>query len=108
MKIKGENVGVDLQVGLIKGTKSTSPCPDRGNPLIKGAVGPTASAYIMGTQTKVHGYRIQYTYTGVQSPRVLQRWDVPLLAASLLPRCQRRLQFEHVTQPYVMDSPSLL
>jgi hypothetical protein len=27
----GGNVGVDLQVGLVKGTKSTSPCPDRGH-----------------------------------------------------------------------------
>jgi hypothetical protein len=54
MEIKGENVGVDLQVGLVKGTKSTSHAMIKGNPLIKGVAGPTTSAYIMGTWIKVH------------------------------------------------------
>jgi hypothetical protein len=67
-------------VGLVKVTKSTSPCPDRGQFLNQRAVGPTVSAYIMGTRTKVRLCCIQYTYTGVRSPRALQRWDAPLLA----------------------------
>jgi hypothetical protein len=78
MEIKGENVGVDLKVGLIKVTKSTFSCPDRGQSLNQRAVGPTASAYIMATRTKVCCGRIQYTYTGVRSLRALQRWDAPL------------------------------
>jgi hypothetical protein len=31
MEINENNVEVDLQVGLIKGIKSTSPCPDCGH-----------------------------------------------------------------------------
>jgi exonuclease III len=42
-------VGVDLQVSLIKVTKFTSPCSDRGQSLNQRVVGPTASTYIMGT-----------------------------------------------------------
>jgi hypothetical protein len=67
-------------VGLIKVTKSTFPCPDRGQSLNQRAVGPTASAYIMGMWTKVFLCCIQYTYTGVWSPRALQRWDASLSA----------------------------
>jgi hypothetical protein len=67
-------------VGLVKVTKSTSPCPNRGQSLNQRAVGSTASAYIMGMRTKVHLCRIQYIYTGVRSPRALQRWDAPLPA----------------------------
>jgi hypothetical protein len=61
-------------------TKFTSPCLDQGQSLNQWAVGPTTSAYIMGTRTKVCLCRIQYTYTGVRSPRALQRWDALLPA----------------------------
>jgi hypothetical protein len=81
MKIKGKNIEVDLQVGLVKVIKSTSSCPDLGQSLNQRAVSPTASAYIMSTRTKVYHYRIQYTYTRVRSPKALQRWDASLPAA---------------------------
>jgi hypothetical protein len=67
-------------MGLVKVTKFTSPCPDQGQSINQRAVGPTVSAYIMGTRTKVCLCCIQYTYTGVRSPRALQRWDASLSA----------------------------
>jgi hypothetical protein len=101
MKIKGKNIEVDLQVGLVKVIKSTSSCPDLGQSLNQRAVSPTASAYIMSTRTKVYHYRIQYTYTRVRSPKALQRVGcVTAGRRPFFPRRRRQLQIVHVTQPH--------
>jgi hypothetical protein len=54
MEIKGENVGVDLQWAWATRDQVHLPVLIGINPLNQGAVGPTASAYIMGMGTKVH------------------------------------------------------
>jgi hypothetical protein len=49
MEIKGENVGVDLQWAWATRDQVQLPALIEGNPFNQGAVGPAASAYIMGT-----------------------------------------------------------
>jgi hypothetical protein len=86
MDIKGENVGVDLQVGLVKGTKSTSPCPDRGQSLNQRGSG--AHCQCIYNVHVNQSFLLPHTVHLHRDPitQGVERWDAPLPATPLLPR----------------------
>jgi hypothetical protein len=99
---KGENVRIDLQWALPTRDQFHLPTMIGDNPLNQGAVGPTTSAYIMGTWTKVHPCQKKEHYS--EDPFPYGAAAVGCTTSPRLPPLRRRhLRFEYDHKPYGME-----